>query len=267
MSNALIMRPLPISGVTIDTLTAAGVIAHVGQEPGADYMGLFWRGQGTAVRFFVDLGSDQIIDTIAMLCVAGADSATWSMQYNTNANGTNWTTPSGTASFGAVNAGANALANGRQAALWCGDAAAPITARYLRIIISGATTDSFQLSRIVIGRRWVPARNFSFGAAFGVRSFGSVSYSDRANLLRRRGPHLRVVGLTYPNLYRDEVEATVQPLLELAADDVPLLLVTDPDAHAMRTRRIYFGHLEGDLGTVWRNARAWEFRANLVSLF
>ncbi len=110
---------------------------------------------------------------------------------------------------------------------------------------------------MVLGKAYVPERNFAFGAAFGLRDFAKVDFSARAALLRTKRPRkLRTVGISLPMAFRDETEASVLPLLEALGLDGPVALITDPAANAMRERRAYFGLLQGDLGSVWRNAKA-----------
>ena len=69
-------------------------------------------------------------------------------------------------------------------------------------------------SRVVIGKRVQPGRNFSYGAGFGVKDLGSVDFSRRGVLLRSRGAKLRTGSLTFSNLKKDEAEQVFKPLLE-----------------------------------------------------
>ena len=104
------------------------------------------------------------------------------------------------------------------------------------------------------------------GAALGVRDFGSLDFSNRAVLLRRYAKKLRSVGLTFASAYKDEVEAQIMPLLEEIGGTDCIALITDPAADAMRQRRMYYGPLVGEIGTIWRNAAAWQWQATLQSL-
>ncbi len=143
---------------------------------------------------------------------------------------------------------------------------AAITGRYWRIVIglpSGAAT----IARMVIGKRIQLDRNFNYGAAFGVRDLGSLDFSARGVLLRRRAKKLRTVGLTFSNIRKAEVEAVTQPLLEQIGNTEMVALLTDPAPDPQRQNRAYYGALVGDLGHTWRNAAAFEAKANLVSIF
>lgn len=266
MSNAIIMQPVLPAAYGSQLGTLAGVPSNAGN----DFFGVTWSGQpvGGNSDIWVDLGSNQLIDTIAILGIR--DVTGGAPQFQIGAS----TAAQGLAGVGTwystvhpLFAGSNALTNGRQAMLWTAPAAAgPPASRHWQIVAQGVGA-GFRISRIVLGRRIALARNFSFGAGFGVRSFGSVNFSNRAALIRRRAPKLRTVSLSFQNIYRDEVEAQIQPLIETIGIDDPILLITDLDAHAMRTRRMFFGHLEGDLKTVQRNAVGWQWQADLTSLF
>ena len=272
MSNALIMAPMAPVAATAISGTAAGSAANCALGEAADFFGMQWRSTGTTASIKLDMGANVAVDTLAILGASGAPSATWSLYYATAAQGAAMSGGVGTGAnqyqqidLGSFYAGANALASGAQAGLWIG--ASAVTARHFQINVASVSDGAFAVSRVAIGQRLRLERNFDYGAAFAVRDFSSVEYSNRAVLLRRQGKRLRAVGLSFENAYRDEVEAQIHPLIEQVGNDHPILLVIDPDAHAMRTRRIYFGHLEGDLGTIWRNAKGWQWRADLVSLF
>ncbi|TVV75587.1 hypothetical protein FOY91_06695 [Sphingomonas solaris] len=142
----------------------------------------------------------------------------------------------------------------------------PPIARYWRILIYSTTRFYFQMRRVLIGRRFSPARNFSNGAAFGVRDLGTADFSRRGVLLRTRGAKLRTVGLTFSSLYKDELEEKLQPLLEYLGNTEMLALITDPDPHAQRSRRTFYGQLVGEVGSIQRRAGAWQAAINLVSL-
>jgi hypothetical protein len=265
MSNAIIMRPLVPTGYATVRGTAAGALVNVGN----DYAGLTWSGTVSAgnADIRVDMGADVTIDTIALFGIAGITGGSPLIQIYVNTAAQGPGAGGGWAANISPFAGANALPNGKQAALWLAPTVGgPPASRYWTFtgLDVGA---AFTIGRIALGRRIALARNFAFGGAFGVRDFGRLDFSNRAVMIRRRGPKLRTVGLTFPHVYKDEAEATVAPLIEMAGIDTPLLLVTDPDANAMRTRRMYFGQLSGDLGLVQRTAAGWQWQANMTSLF
>ncbi len=267
MANALIMAPLPMAAVTASSTSwgAAGNLAN-------DYAGVAWMA-ATAddASITIDMGADVAVDTIAILGLIRPPSfATMTVYAATAAQGAGF----GAGAFWAqaaaqpLYAGNVRLVNGYGVALWQDDAAHPApVARYWRILFASLSGQSVQASRIAIGRRLRLDRNFKFGAAFGVHDFGKAERSDRGVLLRRRSKKLRTAAFTFGAVYRDEVEEQLGPLIEDRGVTDPVLLVTDPDPHAMRERRCYFGLLKDSNGTIWRTAAGHEWRAEVESIF
>lgn len=267
MSRAVIVRPLPMT-VLLGTDTLTGYDAT---NITNDYLGVVWKAQGAshaAQTLVVDLGADLPIDTIALLGLTGAQS-NWTLDIAaaTQAQGA-FTGSSYSYPQVSLLAGSASTASGRGRSYWEAPAGGPAAARYWRIIITTpANNTAVTVGRLVIGTRFRPERNFDFGAAFGTRDQGKVDWSARGVLLRRRGVKLRSVGLSFNALYKDEVEATVKPIVDMVGNTGPILLVTDTDAHAQRQNRIYFGPMVGDLGTVWAKANAgFQWQANVVDL-
>lgn len=266
MSNAIGYRPLPISAVTASATAAGYDPAYVAN----DFMGVQWKSPtGAASRSLViDLGADVAFDTIALFGLTGAQSG-WTLlvEAATSAQGSGFPGGSWVGSAAALLAGSAMPTSGRGKSLWTAPAVSPPPpSRYIRLTFGSLSNAAVAVSRVAIGARFQFARNFQFGAAFGVRDLGSFEFSVRGVPLRRRAEKLRSVGISFGNVYRDEVEAIVHPLLELVGNTEPIVLVTDPDAHAQRQNRMYFGPLVGDLGTVWPRANGFEWRANLVGL-
>ena len=271
MSNAILMRPMmPVA------FTAHGTAA--GFDPinvGNDYMGVQWKGTPAVVNWLLlDMGADVSADWIALLNVGGVAGGNIEIRAATAAQSS---AMSGGAGAGANQyqlatvptvAGTEGLPNGRRVAHWI---AAPGTFtgayRYWRVSVDAGGAFQWRFARIAIGKRIQLQRNFSFGGAFGARDFSNVDFSSRGVLLRRSAPKLRTIGISFPHVYKDEIEASIQPLIETAGNDQSLLLLTDADAHPSIERRTYFGPLVGDLGTIWRNAKAWEWRCEMISLF
>lgn len=265
MANAILVRPLPFAAVTAST-TAAG---HDPNYIGNDFLGVVWKSDAAEGQaLYIDLGADTAFDTIALFGLTGATADwVWSVAAATTAQGPSF---SGTFWEGSVETllagvGANAPVSGRGKALWLAPTVSPPPAsRYIRLGISGVGTKI--VGRAVVGQRVALQRNFAFGAAFGVRELGRVDFSRRGVMLRQRGAKQRSVGIAFPHVHRDEVEAVVHPLLERIGGTEPVMLVTDPDANAQRQNRMYFGPLIGDIGTVWARANGFEWRANLTAL-
>ncbi|MES1985473.1 MAG: hypothetical protein V4461_11020 [Pseudomonadota bacterium] len=264
MSHAIIVKPLSLAAVVASSTAAGHDAAYVGN----DHMGVVWKSTagGYAQGLQIDLGADTPIDTILLIGCSGAR-AEWqlSIALATQAQGP-FTGAYYQGDTMAFLAGAAMPTSGRGKALWLAPADAPPSARYIYVSIGNVSDAAVTVARLVIGQRIQLARNFQFGAAFGVRDLGSVDFSVRGVLLRRRGAKLRSIGLTFGAVHKDEVEAIVHPLIEQVGLTEPLALVTDLDPDEQRQNRMYFGPLVGDLGTIWAKASGFEWRANLVSL-
>jgi hypothetical protein len=256
--NGWALRPLPISAMTAGSTVA-------GYDPASvmnDYLGVVWRGSGTTPYLQADLGSAQAVDAVLMF---GCTDATAGMTVQiTGADNAAITLNPVVAYTGTFLAGANFPTHGR--GVGYAEFAAPITKRYWYMQFGSVPGGGFSVGRLVLGSRLLLARNFDFGAGFGLRDLGSADVSNRANLLRRRGPKLRTVGVTYSNIYKDEVIAKVQPLIEFNGATEPIVLVTDPAADADRQKRAYFGLMTGDLGTIQRNSVGFQWKAQLTDL-
>ncbi|MCW2361607.1 MULTISPECIES: fibronectin type III domain-containing protein [Sphingobium] len=263
----MIMRPLPVA-------VLSGTNSLPGYQPSNianDWLGMVWKGQAAGAAsqsFIVDLREDLPADTIALLGLSGAAS-NWLLQVSaaTNAQGA-FTGASHAWPAVPLLAGSVMFPSGRGRAYWEKPATGPSAARYWRVTITTpANNTPVTVARVVIGQRLQPERNFSFGAAFGIRDHGKAEWSTRAVLLRRRGLKLRSTGLSFASLYRDEIENLIDPILAAVGATDPILLVTDPDPHAQRQNRIYFGPLIGDIGTIWARANAgFQWQANVVDL-
>ena len=265
MSNSIVVKPLAFASVSASSTAAGYDPANIGN----DYMGVVWKSvAGAATRTItVDMGSDVVIDTALLLGCTGADT-NWTLKVEAATSAQGNTFPAGSWA-GAVLpflAGTAMPVSGRGRALWLAPASPPPASRYWRFTIAGLGTSAATVARLVLGRKIQLERNFQFGAAFGVRDFGSTDFSARGVLLRRRGVKLRSVGISYGAVRRDEVEAKVHPLLEQVGTSEPIAIILDPDADAQRQNRIWFGPLVGDLGTVWQKPGAFEWRASIVDL-
>lgn len=263
MANAWLIRPEAIAAVVASSTAPGRTAAHVAN----DFAGVVWRAAGAGhATLTIDLGEDRIADTIALFGATGALPG-WLLRIRaaTQAQGSgleNTVVDSGVVPF---LAGAEMTHDGRGIAVWGGDN--QIAARYWHFDID-AGAGTVEIARVVIGRRIRLARNFAFGAGFGVKDLGSIEWSRLGVMNRRRGAKLRTVSLTFNSIHKDEVEQAVQPLLEHVGVTDPIALVTDPSPHPMRQRRCFFGPLTGDtLATSWRRADAFSAPFNLVSLF
>lgn len=270
MANAFLMRPLPWAGIVPSNTASGFSVGNLAPWP-VPRMGLVWRADSGASRLIViDLGSDQPVDTIALFGIgdglgAPSNSWTWSVDLATAAQG------AFTDAFWAGNsepllAGSVLPVSGRGKALWLAPAGAPATARYVRLNFAALGTAALQIALVAVGQRFQPARNYSYGAAFGVRDLGALDYSPRGVVLRRPGAKLRGMGLSFNAVRREEVENTLQRLFERVGNTDPVVLVSDPDPHAQRQNRMGIGHLTGNLGSVHRVPGAFQADVNFVAV-
>jgi hypothetical protein len=263
VSNAIIVKPLGLGTVTASSTAAGYDAANVA----SDYLGVVWKSAtGAATRSItLDLGSDVALDFAALLgCTGATGSWTLTVEAATAAQGPSF--PGGSFNSGALAflAGATMPESGRGIGWWSNTT--PVTGRYWRFTIGGLASAAATVARIVIGRKLSLERNYVFGAAFGVRDFGSVDFSQRGVLLRRRSVKLPVIGISFANAYRDEVETAIMPLVQQVGGTEPIFLCTDPAADALRQKRCYFGPVTGELGVIQRGATAFEWKVNLASL-
>ncbi|MCK0533398.1 hypothetical protein [Sphingobium agri] len=265
MSNALVVKPLPMASISASSTVSGYDASYVAN----DHMGVVWKSAaGAASRTItVDMGADVVIDTALLLGCTGAD-ASWTLKVEaaTAAQGSAFPAGSWAGAVQTFLAGTAMPVSGRGRALWLAPASPPPASRYWRFTIGGLGTGAATVGRLVLGRKIQLERNFQFGAAFGVRDLGVTDFSVNGVLLRRRGKKLRSIGISFGAVKRDEVEAKVSPLIEDVGVSEPIAIILDPDTHEQRQNRIWFGPLVGDLGTTWAKPGGFEWRASLVSL-
>jgi hypothetical protein len=262
MANAELILPLALPVMTLSALgTAAGYdIAYVGEEQA----GVVYKSAGGVATGYIqlDFGADVSVTRLMLFGITGAPTnATIKVYSSTNAQGATYVTQTAAVP---LYAGSNRLVNG------AGVAYLPITApasRYWRIEFGALASAQVQIGRLVMGQHLALTRNFKFGGEFGVRSFAVADFSARGIWYRRKGKKLRTVGISFPATERFEIEQQVLPFLEQVGDDIPVALITDPAANAMIERRCYYGPIIGSPPATWRNARNWEWRADMVSLY
>lgn len=257
MANALIVEPY-----NLGTVTAEGSAA--GTSPGNlnnNWMGVVHRGTATTTGAAIasDLSGAAAVDVIALLSASAAVSSISNIAGGTTA-GSGDVYNSGTLTFPA---GAIVPTSGRQNFLHLLSSAA--IARHWTVNFGTLAGAPFEAGRWVLGTRYQPSRNFSFGAAFGVTDRGGGDFNPQGVWLPKPGVIQRTIGLSFVSTTKAEAEQLLQPLLERVGNGKHVLLVTNPDADAQRQRRMYFGPFVGNLETLWRVADGWEWRANLVS--
>lgn len=271
MANALLFRPLSFTATAFPSTAAGYDVSNLNPVP-VPRMGRVWRSDSgiTQAAILIDLGSDQPLDTIALFGIGdgnGAPSSSWiwSVELATNAQGP-FTGAFWQGAGVSVLAGSELPMSGRGKALWLAPADAPSAARYVRLAFAGLSGAQLQIAVVAIGQRFQPQRNYSYGAAFGVRDLGRLDYSPRGVVLRRPGAKLRGMGLTFTAVRRDELEDTLQRLFERIGNTDPVVLVSDPDPHPQRQNRMGIGHLTGNLGSIHRQPGAFQAEVNFVAV-
>jgi len=266
MANAFIVKPLvPVGTPAVGAGTlVAGAAANLFNDFAGLVCSLTESGGVCSVSF--DLGADTTVDTLLVFGVELIPSNAGLFLYYSTAAAGPATGASPVDSSGSIYAGSVTPTNGKGVSYLA--MSTPITARYFNLAIIGpGTTNPWRASRIVIGKRIQLTRNFSMGGAHGVKDLGTLDFSARGVLQRRRAAKLRTRGLTFSNVKKDELEASMLPLLEQIGNTDMVAIVTDPAVDAQRQNRCYFGPLVGDLSAVQRNVGNWETKLNLVSLF
>ena len=268
MANAFLLAPLaPTGAIAADSTLQAGQPAYAFNDYAGVVVQLACDAGGNAAAFRFDLGADTAFDTVMVFGVEllPQTAGEFVLRWATAVQG-NFTGSYSQATNGSCYAGSVLPVSGKGVSLLM--LSAPVTARYVQLIwYAGAAGQSIRFSRIVLGKRFQPSRNFSFGAEPGVRDLGSADFSARGVLLRYRGKKLRTISLPFDYIKKDEAEATSLRLIEQLGNTEALALCTDPAADPQRQNRCYFGTLVGDLGHVWAKATGWQLKINLVSFF
>lgn len=260
MGKGLILRSRPFT-VTALTLLQAGAPAA---NAANDFAGMVARAAtpGIALRLRIDLGpTPPPIDTFAALNVVGAaDTVGAILQGGNDPTFASWDVQA------VVDPSATELATaqGRYQILHL--FSTPQTWRYWLLSLTPLGGLQMEVARLLIGSRFQPGRNFSFGVGRGVSDLGGVEFAPRGAFLRRNAARRRTLGLAWQYLTELEAEQQGLPLLEAVGTTECVLVSLDPDPDPERSRRIYFGPLQGSLGLSWRARDRWEKRLQLVSL-
>jgi hypothetical protein len=264
MTNALIVQPADIEEVTASGSASGHDPAYVAN----DYMGVVWKSPaGSSATLTIDLGRDVLCDTAFLFgCDGATEDWTLKVEANTQAQGSNFAAPGWAGDTLPFLAGEEMPVNGRGIAMWRAPASPPPASRYWRFTIAGLAGGQAVVARVALGLDLALERNFSFGAALGVKDLGSVDWSRLGVMLRKRGKKLRTLGVTYKALFKDEVEAAWLPMIETVGNTEMLAVLTDGSENAMRQRRFYFGPCFGDLSAIWQRADGFSAGLNLVSV-
>jgi len=264
MANAIILPPLPIAAAVASS-TGVGAPGNVAN----DFAGVIWASANVAsTTLTIDLGDDHMVDTLMLFGLFAPAGAQITVYAATSEQGPGFTPGTYYGSPAQpLFAGINRLTSGAGVSYWRAPADGRPAVRHIRIGFFLAAPGIIQIGRVAVGQQIALHRNFSFGASFGARDLGSLDYSARGVMLRRRGAKLRTASLTFSSIHPTEMGTAILPLLEWGGNTEPFALLTNPAPDAMIEQRFYFGTLVGDLGGVWRNAVGYEWKANLISRF
>lgn len=262
--NGFLLRPLDVMQATCST-AASGYRASYTHD---DRMGLVWRSTtGSATQWLVfDMGADVAIDTITLHGLTDAVSGwQWAVELATAAQG-KFTGSYWAGDAETLLAGSTMPVSGKGRALWMAPDDAPATARYVRLAFSSLSNAAIEVGRVCIGERITLARNFTYGVAKAIRPLGSLGFSTRGVMLRRRGAKLRGVGVSVDAATRAEAETLLMPLYERVGNDESVVLCIDPEADNERQNRIWFGFLQGDLGSIWQGHERFVCQFNVAAV-
>lgn len=260
MTNAFIVKPLVPTAISASTGgTAAGTAAAYLVN---DFIGTLWRSTATSgnTAIDVDFSAAVGVDFAALLSSNGACATQQIAGATSQAN---------LGSAGYIGA----------AAPFAAGATVPISGRINSFADLGSVQNyrwwrfqqntlsaAFEAGRLVLGQKFQPARNFTFGASFGARDLGGMDWSRQAVPLETPGKIMRTVGLSWSAVSKVEAEERLQALLETIGNRGFATVVSDGDVNANRQSRMFHGVLEGSLDRLWRTADAFEWRCNLRSV-
>lgn len=259
MSNAVILKHFGAGALSAPNGSAAGTSVSYLDN---DYIGTIWRSTLTSGTdgIDIDFATARAIDTVLLLSNNGLATTQQPVAATSQAG---LATPAYTGAAVSLAAGSAVMTSGRYNSYQ--DLGAPQTYRWWRIYLAGLS-GAVEAGRLCMGTRFSPARNFSFGAAFGARDLGGMDFSRQGVPLETPGAVLRTIGLSFTSATRQEAEETLLPLLEVIGNRRFITVLTDPDANALRQRRMYHGPVSGNLEMLWRVPDGWEWRANLTSV-
>lgn len=260
MANGFLLRSLPFTAAAFQPM-AAGAGAENLQN---DFMGMVARSSAVNQLWQarLDLGTAQAIDTIAGVnVVAGSSASAWTVSGSNDA-----TFATSGYNSGSMALPADELGNGAARRNLMHLIPTAQTFRYWLITVSAAAGVQTEVARALVGTRVQPGRNFGFGVSRGVEDLGDVEFAPGGAILRRRARRLRTLGLSWGFVTQAEAEAAALPFLETVGTTEFVLASLDPDPNPQRSRRVYYGPLQGNPDIIWRAPNVFEKRLQLKSV-
>ncbi|MEO1222355.1 MAG: hypothetical protein AAFY42_13600 [Pseudomonadota bacterium] len=240
MANMILYRSLRVASVTAPSSQIDYSAKNLSPYP-IPRMGRVWRHNGSSdtATITFDLGKDSAIDVVSLFGIGEGNAPPssawrWSIDLASEAQGA-FDDAFWSGATEALLAGSALPQSGFGKALWLAPADAPATARYVRVNLSQLGGAYCQIAIAAMGKAFQPSRNYSYGAAFGVRDLGALDYAPRGGISRREGVKLPGVGLSLRALRREEVEEQLQDLLEEVGNTDPVVLIKDPSDHPSDT--------------------------------
>lgn len=256
MKKMIIIEPIALQAAWVTGAAAAGFPA--GNLADAQPL-VVWKGSNSGpFTIDIDLQADTSLDTVFLGYTSALSAATWEIRAATAAQGSAFLSNAGAVKLAATLFRASADALGpRYHGFW--RAAAPFTARYLRLVITGGGLN-MTAGVLVAGKAFEPTYGHEWQSGRGLEDLsvkerlpsGAMSVDPRAIFPTWRW--------TLGDLTDADV-ATLWGLVRRRAASWPLLVVEDPEATAGLHERLHYGTLK-DLQEYSRedvDKTRWEF--------
>lgn len=256
MKKMIIIEPIALQPAWVTGAAAAGFPA----SNLADAQPLvIWKGSNSGpFTIDLDLQADTLLDTVFLGFTSALAGATWEIRAATTAQGSAFLTNAGAVKLAASTFRASADALGpRYHGFW--RAAAPFTARYVRLIITGGGAN-MTAGVLAVGNAFEPTYGHEWQSGRGLEDLsvkerlpsGAMSVDERAIFPTWR---FTLADLTNADL------AALWGLARRRGASRPLIVVEDPDTTAGLHERLHYGSLK-DLQEYSREAdekTRWEF--------
>lgn len=256
MKKMIICEPVTLQAAWITGAAAAGFPASnlANEQPL-----VAWKGSNSG-PFTIDLNlqADVSFDTVLLGFTSALAGATWEIRTATSAQGTGWLANAGSIRQASTPFWASSDALGpRYHGFW--RAAAPFSARYLRLVITGGGAN-MTAGVLVVSKAFEPAFGHEWQAGRGADDLsqkerlpsGAMSVDPRAIVPTWRW--------TLGDLTDADLE-TLWGIVRRRGVSRPVLIVEDPDTTTGLHERLHYGTLK-DLNEYAREApdkTRWEF--------
>lgn len=249
MANILMTLPLPIAAIAASR--GSGIANLLTVDPREAWLD---DAVGTAATIDIDLGVEQIIDTVFLGCLfSAAPAATWTIS-----GGLGGYDDQVIMAVQPLRVPERAWTRRSMShALWFG---AEQLVRYIRLAITqpaGATPLS--IGALVVGNGFQPRLNKEWGAGRGVKDTGTVTRLASGSVAVVDGVRYGTFGWTLGDLDQEEAETLYEMQLG-AGESRPMLVVEDPARTDGLRNRIHYGAMTALRPFERRNVRqtSWQ---------